>query len=341
MRYYFNLRFSSTHSYYTVQYTFYSTLVQLYTGYPVPSGRLAGNALSHMMEPSRVLCFPPPAARSWAPALGRREGPLASPSIFRRRGLPFNTADWTSAPFLSRDVLCPESRRTCFHCGDAQFGAASSREGGILPHERSNIFSFLQSRWPLERRLLNAHVQSSSIAMQMTSLPHVGGPVDNPLSRGSMYLQNKASLLHGADQIDYLVRHGKLPRDFMAIAKAYRATVDIMVRKMTSGEAGQDSDVHFGAENKCFLRLTELLVSQHWLFNTLIYFPGPSIPLWAHRGSAAHGSAQNIENMFGSRTDANSKQRCHSAYRPSTQGSTGPTWRTSSSEEKWWWSTSF
>ena len=48
-------------------------------------------------------------------------------------------------------------------------------------------------------------------------------------------------------------------------------------------------------------------MSQHWLFNTLIYFPGPSIPLWAHRGSAAHGSAQNIENMFGSRTDANSK----------------------------------
>ena len=236
VRYYFNLRFSSTYSYYTLQYTFYSTLVQLYTGYPVPSGRLAGNALSHMMEPSRVLCFLLLLLHRSLGSLplGAEKGPFGIPvSIFRRRGLPFNTADWTGTPFLSRDVLCPESgERTCFRAWDAQFGTASSTGGGILPHERSNIFSFLQSRWPLERRLLNAHVRSSSTAMQMTSLPHVGGPVDNPLSRGSMYLQNKASLLHGADQIDYLVRHGKLPRDFLTIAKAYRTTVDVMVRKI-------------------------------------------------------------------------------------------------------------
>jgi hypothetical protein len=139
------------------------------------------------------------------------------------------------------------------------------------------MFSFLQSRASLEARFRNKHAESARAALKMIRLPDDSGPVDDPSFRGSTYLQNKASLLHGADQIEYLIRHGKLPRDFLTISKAYRDTISVMVQMLLTNNKDFRDGMHERPESACFVPIKELLLSQHWLFNTLVYFPGPSI----------------------------------------------------------------
>ena len=185
------------------------------------------------------------------------------PALFARRGEPFNAAlDWAGSA-LARDgcvsyaVVDPADgavhERT--HCHE------SARPAG----GRGGVFDFAFARAAVATKLVAAP-EKFSPRERAVFAPHGFDPLStyaSPYSRGA-YWQSAGAVDHAADQLDYLVDAGKLPGDFRAVARGYRASVALA----TNATA-------LDYELCCYFASEAVLRAQYFLFNTLVYYPRP------------------------------------------------------------------
>jgi hypothetical protein len=198
------------------------------------------------------------------------------PAFFHRRGEPFNAHDFEEHPLyyegcyeFSVSALAgpsTEDLKWCF-----------TRHRPATTRLKDNIFDFLSSRRSLESRILQNvddafYRYSRNIILEYDyitidgSSTHIGSS-DNPNSRGSAYLQTTAGLLHSAEQLEYLVEQRKLPAAFLAIAQRYRDTLTYYGNTLRTPPS-----FHFRGTTFFPATLVDLQ-QQHFLFNTLLYYP--------------------------------------------------------------------
>ena len=214
------------------------------------------------------------------------------PALFGRRGEPFNAAlDWANTS-LARD-------------GCLAYAVADMRDGSIYerthchesarpvtsggPTAASSVFDFATARRPVVDRLRRA--PATFTARENTTFsPHSFDPLtayDSPYSRGA-YWQSAGALVHAAEQLEYLADSGKLPGDFYAVARGYRRSVEL-----AAAESARPLDY----EKCCFFASDAVLRAQHYLFNTLVYYPRPAV----HDGRRALSAAidwAGVERRF-------------------------------------------
>lgn len=183
-----------------------------------------------------------------------------APFLFARRGEPFNYArDWANSSY---------AREGCWTLRD---GRAASQicytrpEGGDGDAVAPSVFEFLQRREALVARV-DASV-AANVANAAGPRPDIAlGPVERQEARGTMLWQSGGTLAHGADQLDYLVAAARLPPDFGAAARGYRAAA--------ADAAATLNNLDY--EGCCFKAAPPHLARQHYLLNTLVYLPPPT-----------------------------------------------------------------
>ena len=145
-------------------------------------------------------------------------------------------------------------------------------KGGPVAADRreDSIFPFLASRRFIEDRVLEGmrremieRNNSDHKSFLWTSSTY--SPAWKTSAQGNQYVQSSGSLLHAAEQLEYLVRQGKLPKDFDEIALGYRAT----------SRAHHLEHPSRSFDGCCFVPSLPNLQGQHFLHNTLVYFPIP------------------------------------------------------------------
>ena len=196
-------------------------------------------------------------------------------SLFHRRGVPYNLADWSGSALATVQHACntsqiasdlssrlPDSEGLCPYLFETALGNA-------LEHG-PNIFDFEQSRLHLKVRLLNRHRRAEDDIVALRDHPTATpGIADDPAARGNFFFQSPSALTHGAEQIEYLVSRGLLPFDFKRIAAGYRASLGLLSDQAESG-----------GEALVFVPTLAMANLQHFLHNTLVYLP-PPLPLVA------------------------------------------------------------
>jgi hypothetical protein len=217
------------------------------------------------------------------------------PALFHRRGEPFNAHDYVNHPLYTNGCYTLNadnklfSKKWCFE----------KKRPDTKGHKKS-LFDFLTSRQLIEDRVRKtydvAHHLFTTQGVNLTysfidiegTLKHFGS-VDDPLSRGSSHLQTSNGLLHGAEQIEYLIEKQILPKEFHTIAQSYRAT--IAEHDPNGSGTLVESALHFRGTT-FFVAPLEHLAAQYFTFNTLLYYPLPSLP---PPGSNQHAINRRID----------------------------------------------
>ena len=140
-----------------------------------------------------------------------------------------------------------------------------------------NMLDFLASRSSLRHRIRAQADGVWSRLVEQAALPSEIGPVELHSSRGTFWIQSVASLLHSAEQLEYLVSRGKLPREFLSLSRAFRDTIEDMVPVLRTSTVVDR--LHGEKESRVFVPHSHLMRAQHFLFNTLLYLPPPSASL--------------------------------------------------------------
>ena len=184
-------------------------------------------------------------------------------NLFFRRGEPYNIADWTVAQ-------CRETEEDAKMCAPAE----------------NNIFDFLLSRHTIEDQIA-ANVDGMRASYASGTRLKLFNAMDRTVwqteAGGNMYVQSAGTLVHAAEQLEYLVAKGKLPEDFLSIAQAYRATAREHFHDVPDGGVGQlyPQSTHpqqLTFDGCCFVPTADQLSTQHFMHNTLVYLP-PSPPV--------------------------------------------------------------
>ena len=141
-----------------------------------------------------------------------------------------------------------------------------------------SIFDFLQSRLPLRQRLsqnlqkAKTYFSDEGVKTDMDAVVFDVGSVETPQYQGTAYKTSGGKMEHDAEQLEYLVQQGKLPRDFLAVSRAYRQIMyDIFLKPLSDGAP-------LFLEGCCFSPSLAQFEAMHFLHNTLIYYP-PTVPV--------------------------------------------------------------
>ena len=187
--------------------------------------------------------------------------------LFYKRGVPYNARDWRDADALAPEHLCGARAAPAYDAcaaGWAEWQSPPSAASAWPSFVGVGLLEFLAAREPLELRLRGEEARGRGLLAGTVDVPHASGPVELTSSRGNAWLQSAAALEHGAEQLEHLVARGRLPRAFLELAGAYRATVEGMAR-VVAGHA-------------LFVPDRRFFKAQHFLFNTLVYLPPPPPP---------------------------------------------------------------
>ena len=145
--------------------------------------------------------------------------------------------------------------------GGSSLAYAANTFGGE-DKSANSVFKFMASRRFIEDRIMEG-LQQEMIERNQSKLGFLwnGGhyPVWKTNAIGNQYVQSSATLIHAAEQLEYLVQRHKLPRDFLTVAQGFR------------------SSSHHHRFNTfdgcCFVPSISNLQHQYFLHNTLVYFP--------------------------------------------------------------------
>ena len=210
-----------------------------------------------------VVCSPLPSSPLSSGVTGNTWSRDDVANLFFRRGEPYNIADWT-------DAQCQKTEEDAKMC---------------VPAEH-NIFDFLHSRHNIEAQI-TANVDDMRASYASGKRLKLVNAMDRAVwqteAGGNMYVQSAGTLVHGAEQLEHLVAKGKLPQDFLSIARAYRATAREHFRDGPDGAVGQlyPQSTHprqLTFDGCCFVPTGDQLSTQHFMHNTLVYLP-PSPPI--------------------------------------------------------------
>lgn len=154
--------------------------------------------------------------------------------------------------------------------GSAEGSAAVAARRRLPDSSTSSIFQFLASRRFIENRVMEGmrrEMIERNHSTEKTFLwdSSTYSPVWKTCAIGNQYVQSSGTLLHAAEQLEYLVQTGKLPQDFDAVAWGYRTSSRVH-------HLAHPSQPYDGC---CFVPSLPNLRAQHFLHNTLVYFPKP------------------------------------------------------------------
>ncbi len=231
-------------------------------------------------------------------------------NFFYRRGVPYNVHQWRGVGALRVPNLCGNGGQNAtahpggggggaraFHydeCAaqwqlheahpsaeaDPTYACAGTADDPALRAVHAlgpNMLDFLAARHSLRQRISAQADDVMARLSKQAALPIKVGPVELPSSRGTCWIQSVASLLHAAEQLEYLVSRDKLPGGFLALSRAFRDTVEGMQPALQASTVVDKVHGEKGAQ--VFVPHDHLMRAQHFLFNTLLYLPPPSASL--------------------------------------------------------------
>ena len=211
-----------------------------------------------------------------------------TPYLFYRHGEPWNAWDWQDSYHYNpefhgnaRHHLLSDWTNISFNSFVQTWRKIRHRPFTTQHTNEQSIFEFLQSRAGLQRRLFNGlpkartyfHPDIMNQAIKTTKDVRVVlfiGSMETVEYQGNGYFTHGGKLEHDAEQLEYLVELGKLPRDFLAISRAYRQILhDHFLKPLSQGK-------RMYLEGCCFVPTLAELKATHFLQNTLVYYPPPT-----------------------------------------------------------------
>lgn len=142
---------------------------------------------------------------------------------------------------------------------------------------KPNVFDCLKSRHYQMQQMTLHYPQAVALTSFMSTTgtrffkrPLWTASMETIPYRASGYMMSSGSLLHHAEQIEYLVQTKQLlPLDFLSISRSYRQIAwDYFEGRLEKGE-------QHNYEGCCFVPSLAEFQQMHWTYNSLLYLPPP------------------------------------------------------------------